>query len=300
MARSNVNPDNNRQLSVAIDLALSRLLINSSWQSAVAACERSLDGARALADDRPLVRALFYLGEARLFQGRLAEAEPLLIQARELSQRLHDRYRETAATQQLAKLYLEQKQYVRARELMAIAMRFYESRGPERNSGLGLIEHATLERTTGDLEGAIALARRALAMGQTLRDRALEILAQCSLAVCLLVASRLDEAKACVRTALSVGHEERMSVGLGGALSLCVAFATRAGNYEGAARLYGFNEEAGKDRIPRSAFLGLDPAELIRPIRENLGDARLKELIAQGATWSEEQGHEEALSVCKS
>ncbi|HLW36899.1 MAG TPA: adenylate/guanylate cyclase domain-containing protein, partial [Candidatus Eremiobacteraceae bacterium] len=158
MARSNVNPDNNRQLSVAIDLALSRLLINSSWRSAVAACERSLDGARALADDRPLVRALFYLGEARMFQGRLAEAEPLLIQARELSQRLHDRYRETAATQQLAKLYLEQKQYEQAREFMTTAMRFYESRGPERNYGLALIEHATLERTTGNNEGAIALA----------------------------------------------------------------------------------------------------------------------------------------------
>lgn len=298
-ARSHVNPESNLPLSVAIDLGLSRLLINFSWRAAVAACERALDGARVLADDRMLARALFYLGEARMFQSRLAEAEPLLIQARELSARLHDRYRETSAIQQLARLYLETKQYDRSREYMMTAMRFYENRGAERNQGLALIERATLERTTGNNEGAIAAAGAAYAMGQALRDRGLEILGQTSLAVCLFVASRYDEAKAHVSAALSLGREERLIVGLAGALNLCVAFAVRDHNYEAAGRLLGFAEEAGKDRVPRAAFLDLDLAGLITSVREPLGDTRLKELIAEGASWSEEQGYQEARSVCK-
>ena len=73
-ARASVTPERDPALSVAIDLALSRVLLGVSYAAAIAACERGLAGARALGDKRATARAVFYLGEAHIFSNRLDEA----------------------------------------------------------------------------------------------------------------------------------------------------------------------------------------------------------------------------------
>ncbi|MDQ6825094.1 MAG: NB-ARC domain-containing protein [Candidatus Eremiobacteraeota bacterium] len=299
-ARASVTPESNPALSVAIDLALSRILINFSWEEALAACHRALAGARALGDQRALSRALFYVGEAQLFAKQLDEAEAALTEARDMARRAGDQYREASARQLLGRLYIDRKQLDTAREHLTVSMRFYEKRGAERNRGIALVYQAVLERAAGDLPRAIELTREANRMAQTLGDRTLEMLAQSSTAACLVAAERFAEAKATTRAALLLAREEGLGAALASALQTCVALANHDRDFDRAARLFGYTEkiEADRTRLPGNAFFGFDPSWLLGPLRDHLSDERLRILMAEGATLSEAQGFEEALLVC--
>lgn len=299
-ARASVTPESNPALSVAIDLALSRILINFSWEGALAACHRGLDGARALGDQRALGRALFYVGEAELFANRLDEAEAALTEARDMALQQGNQYREASALQLLGRLYMERKQLDIAREHLAASMRYFEKRGAERNRGIALVYQAGLERAAGDLPRAIELTREAISMAQTLGDRTLEMLAQCSTSVALVAAERFVEARASVRAALMLRRDEGLGTALASALQTCIALATHDRDFDRAARLFGYAKkiEADRTRMPSNAFLGFDRDWLLGPLRDHHPEERLRGLIAEGATWSEEQGLEEALSVC--
>jgi tetratricopeptide (TPR) repeat protein len=179
-------------------------------------------------------------------------------------------------------------------------MRFFEKRGAERNRGIALVYQAGLERAAGDLPRAIELTREAISMAQTLRDRTLEMLALCSTAVCLVVAERFGEAKEIIRVALLLRRDEGLGTALASALQTCIALATHDRDFDRAARLFGYAKkvEADRTRLPSSAFIGFDPGWLLGPLRDHHPEERLRALIAEGATWSEEQGFEEALLVC--
>lgn len=297
-ARASVTPERDPALSVAIDLALSRVLLNSSLATALTASERALVGARALGDKRAIARAVFYVGEAHIFANRLDEAEAALIEGRDLAREAGDQYREVSALQLLGKVYVERKQFEIAREHIATSMRYYEKRGAERNRGIALITQASLERATGDIPRAIELTQEAHMMAQELRDRTLEVLALSCTATCLIIAERFDEAKATVRAALALSQDERIRNGFESLLLSCVAIAVRDRDFERAARLFGFAEKAKADRLPGNAFVIADSDELLSPLRDHFADERLQALIAEGVIWSEEQGFEEAFSVC--
>jgi len=212
-ARANVRPESNPRLSVALDLALSRLLINFSWDAAVAACDRALAGARALGDEHALARALFYLGEAKVFTGHFDEGEIALTEALDLAREVGDRYREATTLQLLSRIYIERKQFDTAREMIAASMRYYDKRGVERNRGIALVNQANLERAAGDLPRAIELTREAYRMAQALGDRSLQMLAQCATAVCLVAAERFDEARTTCGAALRLSRDDRFGAG---------------------------------------------------------------------------------------
>ncbi|MGI8737396.1 MAG: adenylate/guanylate cyclase domain-containing protein [Candidatus Eremiobacter antarcticus] len=298
LARASVTPEGDPALSVAIDLALSRVLINISWSATQAACERALAGARALDEPRLLARALYYTGEAHVFANRLEEAEAPLVEARDLARQLGDHYREAAAMQMLGRLYAQQKRFVAAREHMAASMRFYEKRGADRNRAIALMNLAGLERAAGEAPRAIVLGREAVEMARTLRDGTLETIALSSIAVCLLLAGRYEEARTSARAAIEFIRNSRIGSEFYPALQSCVAFATRDQKFETAARIFGYAQQASSDRLPENAFLGLDAAWLLQPLREKLAEERLQSLMAEGAAWSEEQGLEEAFLVC--
>jgi tetratricopeptide (TPR) repeat protein len=297
-ARAIVTQELDPALSVAIDLALSRVLLGSSYPAAVAACERGLAGARLLGEKRAIARGVFYLGEAYIFADRLDEAEAALAEARDLSREIGDQYREVSALQLLGRVYIERKQFEIAREHIATSMRFYEKRGAERNRGVALLNQASLERATGDIPRAIELAGEANKMAKQLSDRTLEVLALSSAATCLIIEERFDEAKANIRVALTLSHDDRILNGFESVILSCVAFAVRDQDYERAGRLFGFAKKSKADGLPGNAFMGVDTDELLSRLRSHIADERLEALIADGAGWSEERGYEEAFSAC--
>ena len=296
-ARARVMPESHPALSVAIDLALSRVLINFSWQAAVAASKRALAGARRLGDDRLLARALFYIGEAQVSDKQLDEAETSLNEALNLARRLKDQYREASALQVLGRIYAQRKEFDRARELTSASRRLFANREVDRNRLLSVASDAYVEFSAANYARAIELCRTAHSMAQTLRDRTLEALAQCSAALCLVATGQVDEARSRIRAALSLSREERVGAGLGMAIQSCVDLATRDGQFERAARLFGYAEKARMDKMAQSAFVSFDSNALLSPLRTRLGDERLETLMAEGASWSEAQGIDEALAT---
>ena len=298
-ARQEINPQDDPALSAALDLALSRALLNFSYQSAVAAAERALETARMLEDERLMARALFYLGEGRISQGRLDEAESLLSEALELSERCRDPYRAATARHLLGRVYMQRKQYDRAREYMMPAMRFYESRGAERNHGVGLVALATLERAVGNKQRAVDLSTDACAMARTIRDVTLEALAECSLGISLAAAERFEESKTHARKALTITHDRQVGSALVAALHLATQLAIHSQQFPAAARLIGYTDVLQTDKAPRIMFFGLDAEDLIGALRSQLDAADLQALKSEGAAWGQEQGYKAALAVCE-
>ncbi len=299
VSRQAITPDSNPALSVALDLALSRLRIDRSWSEAYSAIERALAGAQALNDERLLIRALFYFGEAKIFAGKYDEAEPALLTTVKLSKKLGDRYREAAAMQQLGKIYTEQKDLVLARQHFDAAKSFYEQRGADRNYGLSLIEESFFERAAGNLERTLSLADEATTMGRTIKDSALEAFGLAAKAAHLVVAGRIEEARDTARQALLLSRRDKVfGPGLMRALASCIAIATHDKSFEEAARLLGYLLADNPDRLPAIASSTLNINQLRKPLEDHLGEGRLLALMAEGAAWSQEQFLEHELSVC--
>jgi tetratricopeptide (TPR) repeat protein len=298
-SRQAVPPDTNPALSVALDLALSRLLIGRSWSDARSAIERALAGAQTLNDERLLVRALFYDGEAHVFAGKFDEAEPALLETVELSKKLGDRYREAAALHQLGKIYTERKDLARARQHFAAAKSLYDQRGGDRNYGLALIEESFLERAAGNLERTLSLADEATVMGRTIGDAALEAFGLAAKSAHLVVAGRMEEARDNARQALLLSHrEEVFGPGLMRSLASCIAIATYDKSFDEAARLLGYLLADKPDRIPATSLKTLDLDRLRQPLHDHCGEERLRALMAEGAAWSLEQFWDHELAVC--
>ncbi|MBV8204939.1 MAG: adenylate/guanylate cyclase domain-containing protein [Candidatus Eremiobacteraeota bacterium] len=298
VSRDAITPESNPALSVALDLALSRLLIGRSWSEAFSAIERALSGAQALNDERLLTRAVFYFGEAQIFAGKFNEAEPAMLKTVELAKKLGDRYREAAALHQLGKIYTERKELARARQQFAAAKSYYAPRGGDRNYGLGLIEESFMERAGGDLERALALTDEATTMGRTIGDSALESFGLAAKAAHLVVASRIEEARDAARESLLLSRrEEVFGPGFMRALPACIAIATHAKSFEESARLLGYLLAVNPDRLPATAMKTLDVSWVRQPLRDQLGEEHLQALMAEGAAWSQEQFMEHELAA---
>ena len=296
-ARAAITPAGNPRLSAAIDLALSRLLINYSWDAAFAAVNRAVEATRAFGDDSMLARALFYSGEAHLLLGELDEAETFLMEARAVAQRVGDQYREIASVQQLAKLYANRKQVDRARQHYALAKGYYENRGAERNWALAMIDEARLERSLGDAQRSIVLTAEALRMAQNLGDRNLEAIASAIRGCYLVMDGEYDEAEAAIRQTLVISRDELNGSSLIIALHAAVGLAMQREEYDRAARFVGYTQAERSGAVPARAFSPMDVESLVTRLRERLGEQRLQTLTAEGATWSLERGFEEALAA---
>src|SRR5579872_2560308 len=279
-ARASIAPEDDLALSVAIDLALSRVLINFSWKASAHACERALAGARLLEDERTLARALFYVGEAQLDEQRFADAEASLQEARDLARRAGDDFREASALQTLARLYLDTKHLEAARAYLTSAMRLYGGQQVERNRAIALLTQAGIERAAGNFQRAIEFTREAYSIGKQLRDGTLQMVSQASTAAYLVTAGRYEEAKKLVHEALLFSREERIGEGLASAFLSCVAVATRDRDFERAARLFGYVENATRDRLRRLLSQSVDADWLVGQLRDELGDERYRTLAA--------------------
>jgi predicted ATPase/class 3 adenylate cyclase/Flp pilus assembly protein TadD len=296
-ARAAVDPHSDPALSVDIDLALTRMRVGKSREETLALCERALAGARALGDERRLARAVFYWGEALVFENRHDEAVVALTEALEHAQKVGDQYRATSAIQLLGKAYVRLGRLDEARERFGKAMQYYENRSVERNHGIALIDMALLERLSGDAQRAMALTLEARKIAQTLRDRNLEIIAEAAGGWHCLLSGQFDTARATAHRYLTISIEERFEFGVVSAVQTLGGVAVHREDFERAARLLGFSEANAAKFFGRNPWVDFDIESLLRPLRDRLGEETLAALMAEGAAWSQERVVEEALKV---
>jgi len=296
-SQSEVDPSANPALSLAISLAMTRLMTGAYRKQQLAATEQALTVARALGDEPMLVRAIFYCAEALVSRNRLDEAEPLLMESLELARRLGDRLRAAAALHALGEIYRKRGLFDRARELMSQALQMGEVIGGH-NRAISLIDFAYLEKLEGNLTRATELAQEAHRICEQLKDRRLGVLADNQLALYHLELGQLDEARLHARAALKVSCDEQITDQIPWSIELLVGVAVRQGAFERGAQLIGYAEAAAV-QVSRE----LDAQEqkdldwLTQPLRDHFNADRLAKLAADGAAWSEDQAVEEALKV---
>ncbi|MBV8594798.1 MAG: hypothetical protein JOZ50_00960 [Candidatus Eremiobacteraeota bacterium] len=298
-ARASITPENNLKLSVAVDLALTRTLIAQTDEEAFdATVERAVAGARSLADDRMLARALLYLGERNTTAGRPKEGEAALREALGAARRAHDDYREAAALQQLAKLYTNTEQFELARDHFDAAMRYYKRRGADRNLTIMLLDQAALEKLTGHVSRAITVAEEGLKMAQTLHERDMEALMLSAKAAYLTTMERFDEARSAMRSALGILRDELLET-REVTLQPCIALAVYDDDFKRAAKLLGYRKADTSSWIRDAQRIPMDIDRIIQSMRDHFGEAPLQQLMAEGASWSTAQAFEEAIAICK-
>jgi tetratricopeptide (TPR) repeat protein len=295
-AQLEVDPARDRALSVAIAVAMTRMVAGTSVKELVPSLERALSAARALGDERLLVRAIFYHGEGLVIQNKLDQAEPTLTEGLEMAQRLGDHQRIAACLQELSRVYRKRGKLERARELSSQALQ-QEDQSVGHNRGLKLLNLGYLEKQAGNLARAIELSREVLEMSELLKDRPLGALAESSLAFYHIKLAQLDDAKAHARSALRLCREQ-LSIGIPDAIQWLAGVAEHQGDLERAARLFGYAEAVfARQLSERDPFEQMDWEWLIQPLRDHVGKEQLAMLMAEGAAWSEDQAVEEALKV---
>ncbi len=297
MARAGITPQSHPLLSVALDLALSRLLLSRSWDEAFAAIERATAAARPLGDDQLLTRAVFYLGEAYLFAGRLDEAEAALTEALTIARRAHISYREASALQLLGKLYTQRKQFELARANFAASTRYHLEHGYDRNFAISKVDEASLENAAGNLERATGLAAEAVVVAQAIRDAAIGVITRCAQVSYLVLGNKFDEAHAIMSAVMRDVREDVSEFARVMDLQPCVALAIHDKKFELAAKLLGFVNVDHQDQKTKGARAVLDPSALTIELRKHVDEDRLVKLMAEGATWSSERAVEEASGV---
>jgi predicted ATPase/DNA-binding CsgD family transcriptional regulator len=296
-AQAATSPETDAALSIALTLALARLLLPSDTGKMVSACEQALEPARALGYAPLLLRTVFYYGVALVNANRLQEAEPILNEALELAEQSGDHYRAGWILAFQSKLNRKLRRYDRARRTSArMNDEYARVQVPyDANASMMLAERACMAHQDGDLVEAIKLSRESFEAAQLMKDPTLEIHSEYGLAAYLVISGEVEEALGHARSILKTSHEELFPYGIGPAFQIMAGVSAQRGDLDRAARILGYAHlRFSQQRILPNTLVDVDPEWFLNPLREHLGEDRLAQLMAEGAQWSEEHASDEA------
>lgn len=295
----------NPRLNTALALAMSGLLMGLAVPpQALQWARRSLESARALGDERMLCRACYYLGQILVFKNELDEAEPVLNEALELTQRLDDRLRASIILQMLGRLHRMRGNADLAGEVLMRATRLY----PDLPSNpMALLEQACLMKLHGDVAGAAELALEAVRKSESMGEGRNEGIARTCLVFYLAFARDIEKASWHARQVVHWVVEMRYEYWFPFIAEATAAVALQRGDVERAAYLLGWAEQSEQAKSLRRdstrgsgmlhTFAEVDLEWFMAPLRAHFGDERFAALIAEGAAWSSDRAIEEMRAV---
>ncbi len=285
-------------LALGLALATQRMIVFTAPQDAVAASERVLQTARAVQDERLLLRALQYHGESLVYKNRFDEAESILSENLALARKLANPFRAASALGVLAQLNRKRGDLNAARKLSDEALGLHKDSPVNRNYALALIDRATLEQQTGDTRRAIEFIEQVQHIAEEMGDRGLALLAQSSRAYYEVRADKVAEARTTAHNAVTHARQEFVGFGLSVAFRALAGVAMQRGEFESAARLLGCGRAGPVSwRWLEDMFTEESVDWIQQPLVEHLGKKYLEQLMSEGAAWSEDQAIEEALKI---
>lgn len=285
-------------LSVEIAVAMMRSLLQADIPAALRVFTEAQAFARSLTEQVHLRRLLLYYGFAMLALDQLDKAEATAKEGLEMAELADDPYRVAWNLWTLARLNRRRGNFDTARALATRMAQVYECMQLDRNRWVNLTERARLEQLDGNLARAIDLAREALSIPLLTKDPLGEVQAEYFLAALLLLSGAVDEARGHGHSLLKVSREELLPNAIAPAVQVLAGVAMRRADHDIAARLLGYAEARfALQKISRDMWVEVDPEWFMQPLRDLFGDARLAELMAEGAAWSEDHAVEEALKV---
>ncbi|MDQ6767402.1 MAG: tetratricopeptide repeat protein [Candidatus Eremiobacteraeota bacterium] len=184
------------------------------------------------------------------------------------------------------------------RETYAQALEAYKALRNESGVATVLLDLADLEFADGQVERALQLVSESLQITALGKNATYVACANNNIAAYSIALGNFDRAREAAREGLRWARKGQYGLGFAVALQHLALLAALYRQVHTAARLSGYVdaqfEELGSDREPTEKS---EQDKLLASLRDQLSNAELEKLTAEGAAWSEEQAVEEALKV---
>jgi hypothetical protein len=182
--------------------------------------------------------------------------------------------------------------------LYAQALEAYKALGSEAGAAAVLGNLAELEFGDGQVEQALRLAGEALEIDARGKNASFLAIDHNNIAAYRITLGDVDGAREPVREGLRWARQAQDALQVAVALQHIALLGALRGEGNDAARLIGCVnvqlKALGYERQPTEKW-GYE--KLMAALRENLSDAEIEKLAAEGAAWTEDRAAEEALKV---
>jgi predicted ATPase len=260
--------------------------------------EHALALCQSVGDGYGAAWALTNLAFALYQMGRLEEASETNARALAAMRELGDKPGVGNCLTQQANLQSDRGDVAGARELFAQALATYKALGNEAGSALVLGNLAEAEFVDGKYEQALRLAGEAREIDARGKNANRLATNYCNGAAYRIALGDLDGARGDACEALRWARQAQHILGVAIAFQHLALLAALRGESPNAAGLIGYVNalfrELGMEREPTEKWCY---EKLMATLREQLSEAEIQKLAAEGAAWSEDQAVEEALKV---
>src|SRR5579872_3668288 len=297
IGRAQVGLDESAHPEVAARLwrALSRLSeANMKYDCA----ERAVTLYRALGDQRGTAWALSHMAFGLSQMGREEEANEAISVAIGAMRECGDQLGVAACLATQAGIVRYGGDVVAARELHAQALTAYKALGNEAGLVRVLSNLAELEFADGHFDQAQRFAGEALQICADGKNATALALINTNRAAYSIAMGNLDAAREAMREGLR-GARQAQNAGLAAVtLQHYALLGAMCGHVQSAARLVGYVNMLFRNlRYRRESTEQWSYDKLMAALREDLSEAEIEKLGAEGATWSEDQAVEAALNT---
>jgi predicted ATPase len=261
---------------------------------------------RAMGDSLGIVRAQTTLSHALLYLGRRAEATAMLEEALMLARQVGERGRFTYACLLRLSAVATQNDVVAARAYIEEAIRHHKALAHESSIAMALLDLSECELGAGNPELALKHAMESLAAAPVGNAFARST-AMYGVSVCLVHLARYDEATKWVREALDIAREFHFGAYIAWCVEHLATIATlrrndgrerQASLYVRSARIAGYADARlkaiGSARLP---FVQPYYRRSLDRLRDAIGAPTVTSLMADGATMTEDEAIEAAISL---
>jgi predicted ATPase/class 3 adenylate cyclase len=261
------------------------------------AAERAYKLYDAAGDARAAARARSDAAFALVRMGRVDEAEGLLATALETTRSLGDTFGVLLCLATLGSIQYNRGEFKEGREIFSQALRLSKELANDMQTYFVLANLAELEFADGNPAEALRQSEDLLNSGRTVNPVNLAVRA-CNIAAYSIALGQLDRAHDSARQSLRIGRSAALIYNISIACQHLAHIAALRGKPHLAASLLGFvDEQYRKIEAKRETTEQWCYDKFMAALREQLGEAEIQELLAEGARWTEDHAIEVALEL---
>ncbi len=260
--------------------------------------QRALALSQSVGDEKGQARALSSLAFSLYQMGQFEEASDVSARALAAMRMLGDKPGVAECLNVQAIIHLLRGDVAAARELYAQALAAYKALGDEAGAATVLGNLAELEFGDGQVEQALRLAGEALEIIPGGKNESQLATTFNNIAAYRIALGDLDGAREAAREGLRWARQAQNAYLMAVALQHIALLLALRGEVNDAARLIGYvNEQYKELGNERESTERWGYEKLVAALREQLSEAEIEKLAAEGAAWSEDQAVDEALKV---
>jgi tetratricopeptide (TPR) repeat protein len=270
----------------------------SSGKRAHDCAQRALALSQSVGDEKGQARVLSGLASSLFQMGRFEEASEVNARALAAMRTLGDKPGAANCLNARALIVGARGDVAAARELYAQSLAAYKAFGDEAGAALVLGNLAEMDFADGQVEQALRLAGEALEIQSRGKNASSLAVSYINIAAYRIALGDVDGAREAAREGLRVARQAQYAGGIAITLQHFSLLGALRGEVNDAARLIGYvNVQYNELGFERESTEKWGYEKLMAALHEQLSDAEIEKLAAEGAAWSEDRAAEEALKV---